>query len=405
MLLSQMAMIGLAIPGLGGCLTAIFLGFWYYNREFRAPLWFALAFACSAIGFCISNYLVAKDTMANAILNNTIYGLGLVALFQGICLAFNRRMPWVVLSAFAVGGVAVAVAIQASAIGLNYRILVLNLIHGCLTAYGLFRLRSIRKEHWTGSAVVVAFTLVTLNFLMIAPLTTIGVELSGENFFTSTYWLSMNVVALLSVLAVAGALISVCVSHNVKRIHDDANKDYLTGLQTRRAFERSAQFYCTRRSGRTAASLIIMDLDHFKSVNDTFGHSAGDAVLSTIGDFISKQIRRSDIAGRVGGEEICILLPGVDVNGARRLAARLKKQMRDLSYPEIDETRRITASFGIAEFGRTSAFHEIYAEADAMLYAAKQRGRDRIICGERPIDAGSPIRREVLGREPDRKTA
>ncbi|MEM5518013.1 GGDEF domain-containing protein [Henriciella sp. AS95] len=391
-----MALIGLAVPGLAGCLTAIFVGFWYYNREFRAPIWIALAFALSAIGFCFSNFLLGKDTMANAILNNAIYGVGNIVLFHGICQAFNRRTPWGVLSALALATVVAAVAIQATGIGLNYRILVTNITLGLMHAYGLFHLRSIWREHWTGSAVVIAITLSTLNFMMISPLTTFGPEITGDSFFASAYWLSMNVVTILSIISVAGALISVCVSHNLQRIHDDANQDFLTGLQTRGAFERAAQFYSSRRSGRSAASLILIDIDHFKSINDTFGHASGDAVISAIGRLIGGQVRRSDIAGRVGGEEFCLLLPGTDVSGAKRLAARLKSHMRDLAFPEIGTDQRVTVSFGIAEFGQSSAFHEIYAEADAMLYFAKQRGRDRIVCAERPIDAGTPIRRESL---------
>lgn len=403
--MSQMALIGLAIPGMAGCLSAIFAGFWYYNRQDRAALLFAIAYACSAVGFGVSNYLLAKESLANAILNNAIYGAGILCLFLGTAVAFNRKAPTRTLAAIAVLGVIVAAAISLSGLGLNYRVVTLNMIHGVMTAFGAFHLRAIWKEHWSGSAAIVAFSLITLNFLLIAPLTAIDTELTASTFFNSAYWLSMNVITGLSVIASAGALISICVCKNMQRIHDDANQDFLTGLQTRRAFETTAQFFCSRRSGKTAASLILLDIDHFKAINDTYGHTVGDTVISAFGDTIRTGTRRADISGRVGGEEFCLILPGTDIQGARCLAARLKQRFRELDLPDIPDHHAVTASFGIAEFGAGSAFQEIYAEADAMLYAAKQRGRDRIVCAEPPIDAGQPLRREVFSVVPSSRTA
>lgn len=398
--MNQAAAIGFSIPAIAGCMSAIFLSFWYYNRKDRAAIVFAVAFAMCAVGFTLNHYVLAKGSLANAALNNACYAIGITLLIHGASVAFQRRTPWAMLSSLGLISVICAVAIQQMTGDLGVRILVLNLIHGTMLAIGTLGLWGIQRQSWAGTAVLSAYTLGILNFTVVSTATVYGQSITPDSFFGSAYWLAMTMLSTISVIAVGGALVSVCAMQRLQAAREDADHDYLTGLKTRRAFEELAARISSRRSGDKACSLILVDIDYFKRINDTYGHTIGDAVIRAFGQLIDAQIRRFDIAGRVGGEEFCILLPGSGTAGARQVAARLKSYLPSLDVDGLPAEERIMASFGIAEFGRTSPFSEVYASADAALYAAKNRGRDRIVCSQPPADAGAPIRREQFASVP-----
>jgi diguanylate cyclase (GGDEF)-like protein len=128
-----------------------------------------------------------------------------------------------------------------------------------------------------------------------------------------------------------------------------------------------------QRTGRSF-SVIMLDLDHFKSVNDRFGHAAGDLVLKTIVEVVSKRIRKTDILARWGGEEFIILLPETPVDSATNLAEELCASLSSsLTVPEVGH---VTASFGVAGYVPSDTVDTIIMRADNMLYEAKAAGRN-----------------------------
>jgi diguanylate cyclase (GGDEF)-like protein len=158
-----------------------------------------------------------------------------------------------------------------------------------------------------------------------------------------------------------------------------AATDALTGLCSRRRwFETAAvEFSRARRYGRPLG-LLMADLDLFKQVNDTFGHSAGDDVLKKFAEILQRQSRRSDVAGRVGGEEFAILLPETSLQAAHEVARRIVESCRDVAIPADAGVVRFTSSIGVT--GIAPADDRIDAalkRADAALYEAKRSGRDR----------------------------
>ena len=139
------------------------------------------------------------------------------------------------------------------------------------------------------------------------------------------------------------------------------------------------------RAGRYLAplSLIMFDLDHFKSVNDTHGHLGGDAVLVQVAAIIKGALRDSDIAGRYGGEEFGIILPNTNAQGAKVVAQRLRANIESTPVPFEKIQIPVTASLGIAEFHTTITDpEELIANADAALYEAKEKGRNRVVVYE-----------------------
>lgn len=159
-----------------------------------------------------------------------------------------------------------------------------------------------------------------------------------------------------------------------------ARIDGLTGVLTRRAFMTRLDRIVAENLPQPA-SLVLLDLDHFKSINDRFGHSAGDGVLSHVAATMNGMARKSDSIGRLGGEEFGILLPGASLSEAQGVADRLRSQFARASIPEINGGT-VTVSAGIAERGAGEYRQSWFERADRALYAAKRSGRDRFVVAE-----------------------
>jgi len=158
------------------------------------------------------------------------------------------------------------------------------------------------------------------------------------------------------------------------RLSELATLDDLTQLRNRRAFEERLEDE-TRRWRRRGGdvSLVLLDIDHFKAYNDTFGHPKGDEVLRAAGRLIRRALRASDFAARYGGEEFAIILPNTDRSGSLLVAEQLRRAIKEADW----EDRPITASVGVATMCREiSTSEELVANADRALYRSKQAGRN-----------------------------
>lgn len=155
--------------------------------------------------------------------------------------------------------------------------------------------------------------------------------------------------------------------------------DSLTFLPNRRMIVRELQDETLRAERyNTQFSISVVDIDHFKKVNDTYGHLAGDEVLRSVALHLRDNIRHPDIAGRYGGEEFLILLPNSNSAAAAEQAARLCKQVREAVVQVKKHTVQVTISIGVAEFRRgVDTWETILNRADAAMYQAKRNGRDR----------------------------
>lgn len=160
-----------------------------------------------------------------------------------------------------------------------------------------------------------------------------------------------------------------------------ATTDSLTGAQTRRSFhlEAKREMDRARRYNRTV-SFIAFDIDHFKSINDTYGHPSGDAVLQNLSAMCKSCLRTVDLFGRLGGEEFMIVLPETDRLGAMEVAERIRKTLAGTPISDGDNRIDVTASFGVTTYtGEDETPHELMKRTDEALYEAKKAGRNRII--------------------------
>lgn len=158
-------------------------------------------------------------------------------------------------------------------------------------------------------------------------------------------------------------------------------KDPLTGLANRRHFRAVLEREIDRvtRSGE-AALLLMLDIDHFKTINDTWGHPTGDRVLVALAETLREALRTQDVVGRFGGEEFLLVLPATDLTGAWALAERIRRHVDEAVSvsTERGEAIRFNVSIGVAALGEEEHFAQLLARADRALYAAKAGGRNRV---------------------------
>ncbi len=165
------------------------------------------------------------------------------------------------------------------------------------------------------------------------------------------------------------------------KLHEIANTDDLTGLPNRRSFMQSLKQELERaRRFKQSLSIMIIDLDHFKEVNDTYGHAAGDATLQHFAFILKKGLREIDIPGRLGGEEFGIILPGTELTGGVEVAERLRQEIEQKPVNYQGSEIYFTLSFGVTAYHEgISSVDVLLNTADEALYEAKVGGRNRTI--------------------------
>jgi len=178
-------------------------------------------------------------------------------------------------------------------------------------------------------------------------------------------------------LRVTGMLIDISQRKQLEaRLNELATTDELTGLFNRRHGTATlrAEIDRARRAG-SSFGLVLLDIDHFKQVNDRFGHDVGDKVLADVAALLRSRLRKTDIAARWGGEEFAIFLPSTDREGGRAFASELLGRMRDIRTPD---GRGISASFGVVDYLGDESASELVKRADRLMYEAKHEGRGRV---------------------------
>lgn len=177
-----------------------------------------------------------------------------------------------------------------------------------------------------------------------------------------------------------------------------ATVDVLTGTLTRRGFRTGGErALALAQRHKHNLSLLTFDIDHFKAINDTFGHAAGDEVLAGVAAACSANLRQSDIFGRIGGEEFAIVLPHTDRRGAVETAEKLRSLIAGLPFEPKGTRRQVTASFGVSTLDLvTKELDGLLAHADTALYEAKADGRNRVVAWRSHHPVETHARRRVL---------
>jgi diguanylate cyclase (GGDEF)-like protein len=202
----------------------------------------------------------------------------------------------------------------------------------------------------------------------------------------SEYWERIAVSPLRDASRRISRFVAVCedVTEHKRReegLHQLARVDPLTGVSNRRhLMERAGHEWVRADRFGLPLALVMLDIDHFKRVNDEYGHAVGDRAICAVATICVDCVREIDIVGRYGGEEFVIVLPGTGLEGARKLGQRLRKRIADVVL-EDEEGRpfKLTASLGIADLVGGAGLDRLLASADAALYRAKRSGRNCVV--------------------------
>jgi diguanylate cyclase (GGDEF)-like protein len=169
------------------------------------------------------------------------------------------------------------------------------------------------------------------------------------------------------------------IKQQAQEFEQQARLDTLTGLPNRRAFDEALARECARaRRSERPLCLVLLDIDHFKQVNDIYNHTIGDEVLKRVASAISSLCREEDSVARWGGEEFALLLPNTNIRVAQEICERLRKAIMQIDCSAIAADLTITASLGIAEFSAEMPHDKLLTRSDGALYQAKQAGRNRV---------------------------
>ena len=307
-----------------------------------------------------------------------------LALFHaGIARFCGREPPWRAMAAATLAVVAGVVTWRYIYNDFNARVVVVSVFHAVLCAcvgYVLVRYRPRARptSHYLTTAGF-AFFLAAAHALR-GILSVLSV-MDDPSTMTSP---GLNAAFLvLGAMATPGLTMgAVLMIHDamVRRLEAIANSDYLTGTMSRKAFEEEARRELARAArGGHPPVLLIVDIDHFKSVNDTFGHAAGDAVLVEFARLVTASLRAPDRIGRMGGEEFVVLLPASSLEDARHVAERIRSLAGASPVGGPFGTVRYTVSGGYAAWQPGESLQQLTARADTALYMAKLSGRNRVL--------------------------
>lgn len=164
-----------------------------------------------------------------------------------------------------------------------------------------------------------------------------------------------------------------------QNLQQAALTDGLTGMQNRRYFDDALKEYLDEfRKIEKPVGLMIIDLDHFKSVNDTHGHDVGDEVLKNVAKCLKDMTRYHDVVARLGGEEFAVVTPNMDMDSLAKLAERIRKSIAGMIVESANVRLKVTASLGLAVWDRKETQEQFVRRADMQLYQAKRSGRNRV---------------------------
>ena len=354
-------------------LTAIALCVSASNMAFLS--WLSISSAGSQLNFQFYPFVLGTALAITA---------GALLLFISGLQARRYVTDWPFLSEMLAHGYALGVLFFSYATGLYTTQIAPLLVAGIAVGLPLLHTGAIARSVVTGVGVLA--TILVLDEFHVIPYAPIfassPVDTAGRPIGALRYWqMTLLVISPLLVWVVVNALLSRWREREAQ-FQDLAVTDSLTGLSNRRQFFEHFEAECVRaqRTNRPVG-FIICDLDKFKSVNDTWGHSVGDLALQHVAAILRAEVRQGiDRVGRFGGEELVVLLPETDLKGAVAVAERMREHLETSGISTMNGELRITASFGVAaREGAEAQADLLLEEADNMLYRAKQRGRNRVV--------------------------
>lgn len=357
--------------------AAAFLAIARLNSAFRSVGWFGASYAVgafAALGEVLAPLLANPEPLIAVAFAALSLSCHLMA--HGLARYYRFSLPvWALPLSFAASLALRALIWDLPRLTLPNEFL-FQLPYAGIVAFCALVLTLRRGRGWIDTLLAAMFWLVGLHFLLkplIGPV--LGMVASADDYRGSAFALISHSLTGILLVSVALCLLLAVMRDMLVHAQSAAQTDALSGLFNRRGFDTRAEDVLT--SGQPVA-LLVCDLDHFKAINDTYGHPVGDRVIAAMADVLARTAARDAVIGRIGGEEFALLLPGVDRIAARVAGEAIRAGLSMLDLPESKKGLRVTVSVGIAFAPEGEPLAALLERADRALYAAKQAGRNRI---------------------------
>ncbi len=365
---------------------ALFLLSWSQTRRERALAIWGIAHLAGSVASCLLGLRGAIPDPVSIGLGNAVM-IGAYGLIWSGVRAFEGRRPllgWALAGSFVWLGACFVPAFYAS---LPARIIVASIIAGSYCALGAWTVWRGRGEPLVSRypALILLGTYAVIYWVRI-PLAAFIPPPAFAPGSDSPWFAVLCFVGTLYSIAIAFVLMALTKERAEREQRLAAETDALTGIASRRAFVARAEACLAVRP----AALLLLDLDHFKAINDRYGHSVGDAVLTAFCHAASPMLPRSAVFGRLGGEEFACLLPETGPVLAARFAESVRDSVGRIAHPDYPDLR-VGVSIGIAAAGVGGALDDLLRRADGALYGAKHSGRDQVMVDETPVPEAAVV--------------
>lgn len=361
-------------------LAAAFLMVAVYDKKNDAARWMAFGFALAMSNSGLEFAIASLGTSRPAVVASFAAFLAAMAVFNaGIARKYEVAVPWRLMSVVFIVSIATCYLIQDMPRDSFSRMLLYQLPYFMMQAVGVGIVWSAKSRRPLDNLFMAVLSASALQFLSKAFLFQIfgGTGATAQDYLKTNYALFSQSMGTVFAMAIALLMLVILVRDIFADVTAKSETDALSGLLNRGGFERHAEA-ALRDAARMGlpVTMVISDLDHFKAINDTFGHAAGDRVIEAFAGFLRSATSGHQIAGRIGGEEFAIALPGTNLSGARLFAEGGRSAFAGLPIDGLPDDRRFTASFGVAELRSGEGISDLMRRADEALYDAKKGGRD-----------------------------
>jgi diguanylate cyclase (GGDEF)-like protein len=366
--------IGLLNTSMSAIFGAALFAIWRQNRHYPYIAVFSISYAVRSICFGIFYFAFALENPVIRFLANIFLMLAMLLLSVGLSRRRNQRPRYVSLGIIAALSLGFLFYKQFIDANLLARVIVLNF---GLATVGFLMVSDVARsgKRTPVEQVLFGLTLVSCVGFLLRPLFLIASGPDGQRF-EGSYWLVVSISDALICAMTAVGIFAVIASDVMDGIRSDAEIDALSGLLNRRGFESRAFDALARPKNGTPAAIILCDLDHFKSINDRFGHGCGDQIIKGFSKVLKQQSSSDAIIARLGGEEFVILLPPGKGFTAQRMAEEARAVFKEIAPGIVSGAASPTASFGIAHAREHDNLETLMERADRALYQAKGDGRD-----------------------------
>ncbi|WP_018899564.1 GGDEF domain-containing protein [Rhizobium sp. 2MFCol3.1] len=348
-----------------------------HSRSRRPAYWIGAGYNVASLS-AICELLVAYGFMPKlwALGAFSSVLIGMVLLGMGIGDLYRKRLAGWIICAFVGASVCLSYLIFDLHRGTPLQAFLYQTPFAIVLLVSAASVLPFRKRSSIDRFLGILLLITGLHFFAKAGLAVIaGAGTSARDYVHTDYAIISQSMTAVLVVAVGLTLLAALILEIMSDQRDESDTDTLSGLFNRRRFERTVQSIL-ERSPDGKHAIILCDLDHFKTINDTFGHHTGDLVIREFGRQLLHHLPPHAVAGRIGGEEFAIFVPDTETDMAVGLAQTLRSAT--MTLPGLPATLQVTASFGVASLTSPANIAEAHRKADMALYEAKNAGRNRV---------------------------